>query len=58
MATILRFLPDQDLSEPQDLPAMAAALDDILERLEREGDRLRDRVHEANAAARTGLGVP
>ena len=43
MAIILQFLPDQDRMEPQDLPAMAAALNDVLERLERE-DRLRDRA--------------
>lgn len=38
MATILEFLPDQAPLEPQDLAAMAAALDDILERLKLRDD--------------------
>lgn len=38
MPTILGFLPAQDLSEPTDLAAMAAALDDLLERLELDDD--------------------
>ena len=33
MPIILQFLPEQDLPEPTDLTGMAAALEDLLERL-------------------------
>lgn len=38
MPAILQFLPHQDVIEPTDLPAMAAALDDLVERLKLSDD--------------------